>query len=39
MYSNFCRINYSLRITPAMKAKVTRRLWEIEDMLKLLDGL
>ena len=37
MYYNFCRIHQSLRITPAMKAKVTRKLWEIEDILNLLD--
>jgi IS1 family transposase len=37
MYYNFCRIHKSLRMTPAMKAKVTRKLWEIEDILKLLD--
>jgi len=38
MCYNFCRIRQSLRITPAMKAKATRRLWEIEDILKLLDS-
>ena len=36
MYYNFCRIHQSLRITPAMKAKVTKKLWEIEDILNLL---
>ena len=36
MYYNFCRIHQSLRATPAMKAKVTDRLWEIEDILALL---
>lgn len=38
MYYNFCRIHKSLRMTPAMKAKVTRKLWEIEDILNLLDS-
>lgn len=38
MYYNFCRIHQSLRITPAMKARVTSRLWEIEDILFLLDS-
>jgi hypothetical protein len=33
MYYNFCRIHQTLRMTPAMKAKVTDRLWEIEDIL------
>jgi len=36
MYYNFCRIHQSLRCTPAMRAKVTDRLWEIEDILDLL---
>ena len=37
MYYNFCRIHQTLRITPAMKAGVTDRLWDIEDILNLLD--
>lgn len=37
MYYNFCRIHQTLRITPAMAAKVTKRLWEIEDILNLLN--
>jgi IS1 family transposase len=36
MYYNFCRIHQSLRVTPAMKAKVTDHLWEIEDILRLI---
>lgn len=36
MYYNFCRIHQTLRVTPAMKAKVTDRLWEIEDILALI---
>lgn len=36
MYYNFCRIHQSLRVTPAMKAKVTDRLWEIHDILSLI---
>ncbi len=36
MYYNFCRIHQSLRVTPAMKAKVTDHLWEIEDILALI---
>lgn len=35
MYYNFCRIHQSLRVTPAMKAKVTDHLWEIKDILAL----
>jgi len=37
MYYNFCRIHQSLQITPAMAAGVTDHLWEIEDMVKLLE--
>ncbi len=36
MHYNFCRIHQSLRITPAMAAGVTNRLWEIEDIVNLL---
>lgn len=36
MYYNFCRIHQTLRMTPAMKAKVADRLLEIEDILNLL---
>ena len=31
---NFCRIHQTLRCTPAMEAGITRRLWNIEDLLK-----
>ena len=37
MYYNFCRIHQTLRVTPAMEAKVTDRLWDVEDIVKLLD--
>ena len=37
MYYNFVRIHSSLRITPAMAAGVTDRLWEIGDIVKLLE--
>lgn len=38
MHYNFVRIHQSLRCTPAMAAGVTDRLWEIEDIVKLLDA-
>ena len=38
MYYNFCRIHKTLRVTPAMEAKVTDRLWEIEDIVKLINN-
>lgn len=37
MHYNFCRIHQSLRVTPAMAAGVTDRLWEIEDIILLLN--
>jgi hypothetical protein len=37
MYYNFCRIHQSLRVTPAMAAGISTRLWEIEDILSLLN--
>ena len=36
-YYNFVKIHQTLKITPAMAASVTNRLWEIEDLLALLD--
>jgi len=37
MYYNFIRIHQTLRVTPAMAAGVTDRLWEMSDVVKLLD--
>jgi len=37
MYYNFCRIHQTTRITPAMAAGVTNKLWNIEDIVKLLE--
>jgi IS1 family transposase len=36
MYYNFCRIHQTLRMTPAMKAGVTLKLWDIQDIVNLL---
>jgi len=36
MYYNFCRIHQTLRVTPAMEAKVTDHVWEIEEILDLM---
>lgn len=36
MYYNFCKIHSTLKVTPAMEAGVTDRLWDIEDIIKLL---
>ncbi len=37
MYYNFVRIHQSLRVTPAMAAGVTDRLWEIDDLVRIVD--
>jgi IS1 family transposase len=37
MYYNFCRIHQSLRITPAMAAGVTDHVWELEEIIELID--
>jgi IS1 family transposase len=38
MYYNFVRIHKMLRVTPAMAAGVTDRLWEIADIAKLVEA-
>jgi IS1 family transposase len=37
MHYNFVRIHQTLRCTPAMEAKVTGRLWSLEDMIAMVD--
>ncbi len=37
MYYNFVRIHSTLRMSPAMAAGVTNRLWEIIDIVKLVE--
>jgi hypothetical protein len=37
MYYNFVRIHTTLRVTPAMAAGVTDKLWEMSDMVKVLE--
>ncbi|GAJ17925.1 unnamed protein product, partial [marine sediment metagenome] len=36
MYYNFARIHRTLKVTPAMEAKVTDRLWDVKDIVKLI---
>ncbi len=38
MYYNFCRIHQSLRITPCMAAGVTDHVWELSEIVELLDS-
>jgi transposase-like protein/IS1 family transposase len=33
-YYNFCRVHRSLRVTPAMEAKITSSVWTLRDLLK-----
>jgi hypothetical protein len=39
MYYNFVRIHQTLKITPAMAAGVTSRLWEIGDIVDLVEAI
>lgn len=39
MYYNFVRIHQALRVTPAMAAGVSDRLWEIGDIVKLIEAM
>jgi hypothetical protein len=36
MYYNFVRIHKTLRVTPAMAAGISKKLWNIEDLARLL---
>ncbi len=38
VYYNFCRIHSKLRMTPAMAAGISSRLWEVSDIVALLDA-
>jgi IS1 family transposase len=37
MYYNFCRVHKTLRVTPAMEAGIASHVWEIEELVSLLD--
>jgi hypothetical protein len=39
LWYNFVRIHKTLRVTPAMQAGVTDRLWTLEDAVELIDEL
>lgn len=38
VHYNFCRIHQVLRMTPAMKAGLSARLWEIDDIVELIEN-
>src|SRR5881392_3964291 len=39
MYYNFVRIHQTLRVTPAMAAGVTDKLWEVSDIVAMLRAM
>ncbi len=39
MYYNFVRIHQTLKVTPAMAAGVTKRLWEVSDIVALWEAV
>ena len=38
LYYNFVRIHKTLKVTPAIAAGVTDRLWEVTDMVSVLEA-
>ena len=38
LYYNFVRIHQTLKVTPAMAAGVTERLWEMKDVVEMIDA-
>ena len=39
MFYNFCRIHTTLRVTPAMEAGLTNRVWEMTDVIRMMDSI
>ena len=39
MFYNFCRIHKTLRVTPAMEAGLTDRVWDMEDIVAAMDAV
>jgi hypothetical protein len=37
LYYNFVRIHQTLKVTPAMAAGVTKRLWEMSDVVEMVE--
>ena len=37
MHYNFCRIHQTLRVTPAMEAGISDHVWDLEEVIALLD--
>ena len=37
MHYNFCRVHQTLRVTPAMEAGITDRVWTLNELVALLE--
>jgi hypothetical protein len=37
VHYNYCRVQQTLRVTPAMHAGLTGHVWEIEELVRLID--
>jgi len=37
VHYNYCRVHKTLRVTPAMEAKISDHVWEIEELVALID--
>jgi hypothetical protein len=37
MYYNYCRIHQTLRVTPAMQAGITNHVWDLKQLVSLVD--
>jgi hypothetical protein len=38
MHYNFCRVHQTLRVTPAMEAGISNQVWEVSEIVALLDA-
>ena len=38
MHYNFARVHQTLRVTPAMEAGISKHVWNLEEIVELLDG-
>jgi hypothetical protein len=37
MHYNFCKIHMSLKITPAMRAGIVHELWDVADIVRIIE--
>jgi len=37
MHYNYCKLHKTIRVTPGMEPGLSDHIWEIEDLLKLID--